>query len=157
MEAWLCLNFQLCWKRCGCENKNTRVVCPPVVAGGERQGRCRSPAKLHPCSWVGSSGVSESPGSQPSLSCHPLGPFQVPPCSPSSAPTTRSSTSSSSTLSPSLASSSSPSCWCASRAGTPARTPTGRMGCPCCGSRNHTSTTPQLAWSPLCSVSTQEP
>lgn len=83
--------------------------------------------------------------------------FQVLPCSRSSAPTMHSSTSSSSTLSPSLASSSLPFCWCVSKAGTPARTQRGRMGCPCCGSRSRTSTILQLAWSPLCSASILEP
>ncbi|XP_076975889.1 immunoglobulin superfamily member 3 isoform X2 [Tamandua tetradactyla] len=81
---------------------------------------------------------------------------QAPPCSPSSAPTMRSSTSSSSTRFPSSGSSSSPSSWCASRAGAPAGTLMGRTGCPCCGSKSRTSITPRRAWSPRCSVSTQE-
>lgn len=128
------------WKRHCCENE-AMIGEGALPSLGQHQGKDR-------VGWVRSSGNK-------ALTVMPL--FQVLPCSPSSAPMTRFSTSSSSTLSPSSASSSSPSCWCASRAGTQARTRMGRMGYPCYGSRNHTSTTLPLAWSLLCSVSTQEP
>lgn len=82
---------------------------------------------------------------------------QSQPCSQWCAPTTRFSISFSSTPSPSLASCSSLSCWCATRAGVPARIKKARTVRRCSGSKSLTWVIPPPAWTPLLSASTQAP